>query len=46
MGNSKEEMQNVGLELLFLTFDYGNKEMLFEELNGYLLNKNPKVHND
>jgi hypothetical protein len=39
----KEEMQGIGMDILFWFMDHGSQEILINELNEYLLNKNPKV---
>jgi hypothetical protein len=31
------------MEIICLLFDHGNQEMILNELNDYLLNKNPKI---
>lgn len=39
----KEEMQGTGMDILFWFMDHGSQDILINELNEYLLNKNPKV---
>jgi hypothetical protein len=41
----REEAQNVGMDILFWLMDHHHQEYLTNELNEYLLNKNPKVLN-